>query len=124
MAPKDTKKSAKISIPNKDGFARASYLLQAAHVMTPKDEIISRMYLRSMDLVTKKNVLKVDPLVKRQFCKKCDRLEVSGTTCSISVVDEGKKSEMFKVRCKCGAIKRYPVGRDPNYVLFTEKNAK
>lgn len=123
MSKKDQKqqKVKKPSVPNRDGFARASFLFQAAHVS--RDAALSRMYIRSMDLVTKRSVLKVSPHVKRGVCKHCDRLQTPGQTCSINVEDEEKKSEVLEIRCLCGTRKRFPVGNDRDYVLFVDKTS-
>jgi ribonuclease P protein subunit RPR2 len=116
---KQNKEPRKPSVPNKDGFARASFLFQAAHFV--RDGALSRMYIRSMDLVTKKGVLKVCPHVKRIVCKKCNRLQKPGRTCTAELEDEFKKSETLEIRCICGANKRFPVGKDREYVLFADR---
>ncbi|CDR47718.1 CYFA0S36e00782g1_1 [Cyberlindnera fabianii] len=116
------KAHSRTSVPNKDGFSRASFLLQAATATSMTTQPLSRMYLRSMDLVTKKSVLKVDPIVKRVSCKKCDRLQIPNVTSTLRLENEGKKTEMYQVRCICGTTKRYPVGQDRQFKLFTEKS--
>lgn len=124
MSKREQKKQKlkKPSVPNRDGFARASFLFQAAHT-TASHPAVSRMYMRSMDLVTKKNVLKINPHVKRSVCKKCDRLQVPGKTCSMSIEDAMKKSETFQILCQCGSKRRFPVGKQRDYELFVDRKS-
>jgi ribonuclease P protein subunit RPR2 len=116
---KQNKEPKKPSVSHRDGFARASFLFQAAHLV--KDGALSRMYIKSMDLVTKKGLLKVCPHVKRSMCKKCNRLQIPGRTCTAELEDEFKKSETLEIRCICGAKKRFPLGKDRDYILFADR---
>ncbi|CEP22828.1 RPR2 [Cyberlindnera jadinii] len=116
---KKPQKQKKPSVPNKDGFSRASFLYQAAHVT--KDPEVSRMYIRLMDLVTKRTVLKVSPHVKRSVCKSCDRLQQPGKTSMMTLEEEGKKSETLQIECVCGTTKRFPVGKNKDYIPFVDR---
>lgn len=108
-------------IPNKEGFSRASFLYQASQSMSFKNEVLSRMYSKTMDLVTKKSVLKLDPNLKRTLCKKCNRLQIVGASSSMALANARKPSETYHVKCKCGEMKRYPLGKNREYVLFSER---
>ncbi|KAG7698250.1 hypothetical protein KL930_001911 [Ogataea haglerorum] len=113
------------TVPKNDHYQRLGFLYQAAARLDP-DSALSRMYLRNMDVVAKKTVLKLDPSVKRTLCKKCHRLQVPGRTASIRIENtsnaQSPENDVLAVSCVCGALKRYPIGRDRNYVLFSEQN--
>lgn len=106
-------------IPNKEGFSRASFLYQVSKAMCLKNEALSRIYTRSMDTVTKKSVLKLDPSVKRTICKKCHRHHIAGVSSSLTVEQIDTSNEVYQIQCKCGKKKRYPVGKDREFVLFS-----
>lgn len=119
--PKE-KAQKKPAIPNREGFSRASFLYQASQSFVRKNEALSRIYSRSMNSVTKKTVLKLSPTLKRTICKQCNRLQTPGIYASIRVENSDKPSEVYQVKCKCGEIKRYPVGKDRNYELFATRD--
>lgn len=124
MSPKDkvqNKTPKKPVIANREGFSRASFLYHASQSMALQNEALSRMYSKSVDSVTKKGVLKLDPSLKRTVCKGCHRVQTAGVSCAITVENAGKQSEVYQVKCKCGKMKRYPVGKNRDYVLFSEK---
>lgn len=106
---------------NREGFTRANYLYQIIQC-TYENEPLSRMYGRSLDLMTKKSLIKMTPHMKRMLCKKCNRLQIVGLNSNIELQDIGKNSETYQSKCKCGATKRYPIGKNKNYVLFCDKN--
>lgn len=135
-------KQAKIpnTIPKKDHHQRVSYLYKLGALMTFKrvesdlnneieksTDTLARAYLNHMDLVSKKAVLKLHPDVKRTVCKKCNRLLIDGLTSSTRLVNESKKGlphcDVLTNICQCGNTKRFPIGKDPEYTLFSEKES-
>ncbi|OWB81442.1 hypothetical protein B5S33_g59 [[Candida] boidinii] len=90
-------------------------------------DILSRVYLKGMSNVSKKTVLKLSPNIKRTICKKCQRsLIVPGTNHSnVRMINNSKKqnpeNDILEILCSCGKVKRFPVGGNPNHVLFSEK---
>ncbi|KAG7825322.1 hypothetical protein KL909_001614 [Ogataea angusta] len=113
------------TVPKNDHYQRLGFLYQAAAQLDP-NSALSRMYLRNMDVVAKKTVLKLDPSVKRTVCKKCHRLQLPGRTASIRVENtsnaQSAENDVLAVSCVCGAHKRYPIGKNRSYVLFSDKN--
>lgn len=148
-------KSPKIpgTIPKKDHFQRATYLYEIGSIMLTKQifkgktnsmkkknknknkkhpheksfETLSRTYLKHMDLVSKKAVLKVHPDIKRTLCKDCSRLQVDGVTASTRLVNKSKNQlphcDILEKQCTCGKLKRFPIGQNPTYALFSEKES-
>ncbi|CAI8509250.1 unnamed protein product [Pichia kudriavzevii] len=125
-------------IPKKDHFQRVSYLYKLGAMMTmakyvgdydqhqqKQRDTLSRTYLNQMDLVSKKAVLKLHPSIKRTICKQCSRLLVEGLTCSIRVVNESKRQQphcdVLELKCVCGRAKRFPIGKNFDYSLFSER---
>ncbi|KAG0673361.1 hypothetical protein C6P40_002469 [Pichia californica] len=127
------------SIPKKDHFQRVTYLYEVGAMMTGKQiensqsknaksiDTISRMCLNHMNLVSKKAVLKLHPDIKRTICKKCLRLQVDGFTTKTRIKNDSKKQllscDVLEKECICGVSKRYPIGRDEEYTLFSEKSS-
>lgn len=119
------------SVGNKEHFQRLNYILQIAEFMLQKaddpEQSLSRNYMKNMDLIQKKTKVSVSPNVKRQICKKCQRLMVVGQTMEMFIENKsrkgrhiGSKNDVLVYRCKCGSIKRFPVGKDPSYKLHVE----
>ncbi|KAG7881543.1 hypothetical protein KL937_001166 [Ogataea polymorpha] len=113
------------TVPKNDHYQRLGFLYQAAAQLDPNGAL-SRMYLRNMDVVAKKTVLKLDPSLKRTICKKCHRLQLPGRTASIRIENtsnaKSAENDVLAVSCVCGTLKRYPIGRARDYVLFSDKN--
>ncbi|GME69987.1 hypothetical protein B5S31_g1572 [[Candida] boidinii] len=90
-------------------------------------DILSRVYLKGMNNVSKKTVLKLSPNIKRTICKKCQRsLILPGANHSnVRMINHSKKqnpeNDILEISCYCGKVKRFPVGRNPDHVLFSEK---
>ncbi|KAK6459025.1 RNAse P Rpr2/Rpp21/SNM1 subunit domain-containing protein [Scheffersomyces xylosifermentans] len=131
MAPKkpnQQKKAPKV-IPHKDNYARVTYLYQAANLFSasPKYEVLSRGLARTLDLVSKKTVLKLSPELKRTLCKKCNSVLIPGLSVSIYIENLSKSkaphNDSLIHKClKCHEIKRFPVGKNRAYVVFAERD--
>lgn len=125
-------------IPKRDHHQRVTYLYKLGTLMTfeqltPQSkedrksiETLSRKYLNHMDLVSKKAVLKLHPNIKRTICKKCSRLLVDGLSSTTRIKNDSKKKtsqcDVLQIKCKCGCVKRFPIGKNPEYTLFTERD--
>lgn len=128
------------TIPKKDHCQRVTYLYKIGSLMLSKQlenygseaasksvDTLSRKYLNHMDLVSKKAVLKLHPDMKRTMCKECSRLLVDGVTCTARLENKSKRRlphcDVLEFTCTCGTTKRFPVGKDPEYTLFSEKDS-
>lgn len=104
---------------NRDVYCRLSFLFQAAN--TVGSEPLSRAYNRAMDGVAKKNVLKLSPAIKRSLCKKCNRsLNPGSREIENLSKDQRKECDVLVIKCCCGQVKRFPVGKNRDYKLFSE----
>jgi RNase P subunit RPR2 len=48
-----------------------SFLLQAADLVKSESSIVSRHYVSEAKHVAKRHVLRIDPAVKSEYCKRC-----------------------------------------------------
>ncbi len=127
---------APVSIPKKEHQQRIAYMFKAGSLMAAKlknrieddsdtFDTLSRSYLRNMDLLAKKAVLKLHPNIKRSVCKGCHRFFLPGLTCKLRLKNysklQKKQCDILEVSCTCGSVKRYPIGKDRNYKLFSER---
>lgn len=127
------------SIPKKDHHQRVTYLYKLGSLMTFKQvesnissekrkstDSLARLYLNHMDLVSKKAVLKLHPDIKRTVCKRCSRLLINGLTSTTRISNDSKKMlsycDVLEIECQCGYLKRFPIGKDLGYTLFSEKD--
>ncbi|KAK9468340.1 RNAse P Rpr2/Rpp21/SNM1 subunit domain-containing protein [Lipomyces arxii] len=125
------------SIKNKDQYLRISFLYQAAQLMANTSRTsaeltsaptapLSRFYASQMRSVARKNVIRLDPSIKRTVCKRCDSVLIPGSTCAVAIENESRDkvahADVLTHTCMvCGGQKRYPVGMDRNYEVFTER---
>ncbi|KAK9451895.1 RNAse P Rpr2/Rpp21/SNM1 subunit domain-containing protein [Limtongia smithiae] len=121
-------------IKNRDQYLRASFLYQAAHLMGGVDGggaggecgeasalPLSRFYVSQMRAVARKSVIRLDPEIKRTMCKRCDTVLTAGVTCAAVVENLSHRrlahADVLVHKCMaCGLAKRYPVGRNREYV--------
>ncbi|CAG9314515.1 RPP21 [Blepharisma stoltei] len=61
-------------IPGNEGFRRINFLFQAAIEIFNRSPKIAQLYIKDMRLIAEKLVLRLDPSLKREFCKKCSYL--------------------------------------------------
>lgn len=120
-------KNVKLPRVSKDHYARTSFLFQAAHLhLQNGNPILARSMARNMDLVAKRTVLKLLPHVKRNFCKKCHSLLVPGLSMTVHLENllknQLEKADVLVVECmQCSTSKRYPVGKNRDYLLFCDR---
>ncbi|GMG26777.1 unnamed protein product [Ambrosiozyma monospora] len=147
-APKNpkTQKAPKVpnNVPKKDHYQRLTYLYKIGNIMSSKlvnsgsisqttkqgtntFDILSRAYIKNLDLVSKKVVLKLHPNIKRTICKNCSRLVVTSPNSTMRIVNESKKklpkNDVLEIVCECGTKKRFPFGKDPSYIPFAERDS-
>lgn len=127
------------TIPHKDHYARISYLYQTSALFSTlkKYQVLSRNLARNVDLVSKKTVLKLTPAIKRNICKRCNTNMIAGITMKMSVENKSKsadgggggglgmtndRNDVLVHEClHCGQTKRFPIGKDREYRVFSEK---
>ncbi|EEQ41447.1 putative ribonuclease P subunit [Clavispora lusitaniae] len=119
-------KHVKLPKVSKDPYARTSYLFQVASFHTAqKNHIMARSMARTVDLVSKRTVLKLSPHLKRLMCKKCSSVLVPGLTMSVEIENSSKssaKADVLVHTClTCQKQKRFPIGKDREYELFCDK---
>lgn len=129
MAQKKQGKQAPKSIQHIDHYARISYLYQASNhfAANPKYAILSRALARNVNLVSKKAVSKVTPGMKRTICKTCHSVLVPGINVVMEIENRSKakapQSDILVHTCNtCGEKKRFPIGKDRTYEVFSERD--
>lgn len=121
-------KPTKLPKVSKDHYARASFLFQAAVFYAEQGNVpMARMMARNVDLVAKKTVIRALPCLKRRICKKCSTVLLPGLTLSMQVenmlASGSEKADVLTHTCLgCNTTKRFPIGKDRNYKLHSEKN--
>ncbi|EGV65612.1 hypothetical protein CANTEDRAFT_101696 [Yamadazyma tenuis ATCC 10573] len=128
MAKKTSGKTP-TSIPKKDEYTRISYLYQVSQMMlqNPKFHTLSRVYSRNATVISKKAVLKLTPNFKRTMCKQCNTILVAGATLRVRLENlsgsKDPKNDVLIYSCMvCDTVKRFPVGKDRQYELFSDKH--
>lgn len=125
MGAATTKSKGKKVAPNRDHYARVSFLHQAGVQMTNQHHTkeVGRFYGQVLKSVAQKNVLRLSPDLKRQLCKQCNQFLIPGYTCSIRLQNESKNqaphNDVYTVTCStCSKQKRFPIGSNPSYNLW------
>ncbi|XP_065365175.1 ribonuclease P protein subunit p21 [Calliphora vicina] len=80
----------------KECFSRMNFLYQASLLMAGKNNTLSSYYGELCKNVGKKSVLRIDPTVKRDFCKRCSLAQKPGLTSELSVKSMRKKKRKHK----------------------------
>ncbi|KAK9236589.1 RNAse P Rpr2/Rpp21/SNM1 subunit domain-containing protein [Lipomyces kononenkoae] len=142
MAKKEKKSIPALSksLKNRDQYLRTSFLYQASVLManaaqanpelantaTKATAPLARYYASQMKAVARKSVIRLDPNIKRSICKRCDTILIPGRTCATFVENESIGSvphaDVLTHTCKvCGGQKRFPIGKDRDFLVFTER---
>ncbi|CAG8482597.1 12845_t:CDS:2 [Dentiscutata heterogama] len=80
---------------------------------------LSRFYISTMKSIGTKQVLRIDPSIKRTLCKKCESVLIPGVTSRIRI--KSKPEPQLQVMCtQCGTTRGYPARK--GYQLFSEKS--
>lgn len=119
-------------VGNKEQIQRMNYLLQLASFQTinnaqDTENSLSRLYLTNLDLIQKKTKTLLTPRVKRSICKTCHRILIPTKTMHSYVENNSRdgrhnnKGDVLVLKCCCGKIKRFPIGKDRAYKCHYEK---
>ncbi|RIB24048.1 RNAse P Rpr2/Rpp21/SNM1 subunit domain-containing protein [Gigaspora rosea] len=128
------KKTEPGQVLHRELYQRMNFLYQAATLMTTittsaptntstntKKSLIplSRFYISTMKSIGTKQVLRIDPSIKRTLCKRCDSVLLPGVTSQIRI--KSKPEPQLQMMCtQCGTARGYPIRK--GYQLFSEKS--
>ncbi|KAG9284045.1 hypothetical protein G9A89_022819 [Geosiphon pyriformis] len=147
MTKKNKGKNLQCRVDHRELFQRMNFLYQAAALMTTtilpeqNNQInsknksgsesnnqfaspqniapLGRFYINTMKNIGKKQVLRMDPSIKRTLCNRCETLLVPGFTSRIRV--KSRKQKHLEVMCtECLSTKSFPVRE--GYQIFSEKS--
>ncbi|XP_045905469.1 ribonuclease P protein subunit p21 [Micropterus dolomieu] len=108
---------------DKDAYQRLNYLYQAAHCVlsqTPENVELARFYCFTQKTIARRLVLRQDPSVKRQLCKKCCSLLIPGVTATTRQRRKKHKTRFTVVKClSCGQSKM--LLNNPDYCLWVDR---
>ncbi|XP_064605244.1 ribonuclease P protein subunit p21-like [Liolophura sinensis] len=108
------KKAGNVYVPNREIFQRINYLYQAAHMVLkncPSNTELVRFYMQSIKTMAKRQVLRLDPSIKRNICKKCFMLLVPGISASVRF--KAKQEKRCVIRClECNTVKCFIHSKD------------
>lgn len=114
------------SVGNQEHFQRINYLYQLSTWQTmvmnvhDKNQGMARMYVKNMDLVSKRTKSSLLPQLKRTCCKKCHRVLIPKRNVETRIT-QGSHGDVYEWKCKCGQIKNFPIGLNRDYKTFYEK---
>ncbi|KAM0673045.1 hypothetical protein GVAV_003536 [Gurleya vavrai] len=63
-------------------------------------------YIEQLDLLAKKNQIRLSQELKRNICIKCKKILIPTVTCKSEIVKE-TNGLFLKIKCKCGCIKNF-----------------
>ena len=110
----------KQKFPEMENYNRINYLFQAAHAVlkeNPQNVGLVQHYCLTLKNIARKNVLRLDPSMKRSICKKCCMLLIPGITASVRIRKRGKS--WAAVTClECQVVKRFVVNKE--HELWTD----
>ncbi|XP_070765542.1 ribonuclease P protein subunit p21 isoform X1 [Enoplosus armatus] len=108
---------------DKEAYQRLNYLYQAAHCVlsqTPENVELARFYCFTQRTIARRLVLRQDPSVKRQLCKKCCSLLIPGVTATTRQRRKNSKTRFTVVKClSCGQSKT--LLNNPDYCLWVDR---
>ncbi|CAJ0753726.1 21049_t:CDS:2 [Entrophospora sp. SA101] len=113
-------------IQHRELYQRMNFLYQAATLMTTtstsnnssivsndnnKLASVGRFYINTMKTIGKKQVIRMDPSVKRTLCKKCETLLLPSITSHVRI--KSCPEPGLQITCKyCNAKKKFPAHKD------------
>lgn len=111
------------SIPYKEVFQRINFLYQAAYLTLTLNQNnigLVRFYISTLKAIAKRQVLRLDPHLRRTLCKRCYSLLVPGVSATVRCQKNREKHTV--VTClDCGLVKRF-LWR-PNHQLWQDNPA-
>ncbi|KAF0471700.1 Rpr2-domain-containing protein [Gigaspora margarita] len=120
------KKTEPGQVLHRELYQRMDFLYQAATLMTTitstntKKSLIplSRFHISTMKSIGTKQVLRIDPSIKRTLCKRYDSVLLPGVISQIRI--KSKPEPQLQMMCtQCGTAHGYPIRK--GYQLFSEK---
>ena len=105
------------NVANRDGFLKMNFLLQASVLISEKSQVLSREYIKQMKKVARKNVLRIDPYIKRSICKTCNSFLLCEQNGTMKIKKRQQKS--LEIKCKSCSDKRVFV-LNPQHLLAAE----
>lgn len=101
---------------------RISFLFQLAHLCITSKDVDKEMckhHVRNLKRISRKNVIRLHPDIKRRLCKHCDMLLYPGITAKVRL--SKKPQRAVTVQCiECKKVRRFPC-TDPDYKIWIEK---
>jgi len=95
-----------------DVLQRINYLYQAAHLALkqgPGGATLSRFYVQTLVSIAQKNVIRLDPSIKRTLCKRCHSLQLPGVTSTVRIQQKRRRSQRIVTCLQCKSMKRFPI---------------
>jgi len=95
-----------------DVLQRINYLYQAAHLALkqgPGGVTLARFYVQTLVSIAQKNVIRLDPSIKRTLCKRCHSLLLPGVTSTVRIQQKRRRSQRIVTCLQCRSIKRFAV---------------
>ncbi|KAL7037399.1 hypothetical protein ACKWTF_009196 [Chironomus riparius] len=97
--------SKRKNLHNKEVFQRINYLHQASKIIASKNKTLSCYYGSLLKDLRNKAVIKIDPSIKRDLCKRCS-ISFNQETCKLVPYSDS----LVEIECgNCGYRKKYPV---------------
>ncbi|XP_004520378.1 ribonuclease P protein subunit rpr2 [Ceratitis capitata] len=119
----------------KECFSRMNFLFQASMLMAGSNKTLAAYYGELCKNIGKKAVLKIDPDVKRQLCKRCSLALQPGITADLETVSQGKRRKCskntqnvdentsLKLTCQqCGFKRKYLVNSEYKFWLENKES--
>lgn len=96
---------------------RINYLYQLSTTLGEQCPGLSSTYNSMLKGICQKNLLKIDPEMKRNICKRCNTMLIPGKTVTCRTIKKSKG--MIKWTCKfCGESKLFK--KNNNYCMWSE----
>lgn len=98
---------------------RINYLYQLSTVLGEQCPGLSSVYNSMLKGICQKNLLKMDPEMKRNICKRCNTMLIPGKTVTCRTIKKSKG--MIKWTCTfCGKSKMFR--KNNNYCMWSENS--
>lgn len=96
---------------------RINYLYQLSKTLAEQSPGLSSTYNSILKGICQKNLIKIDPEIKRNICKRCNTTLVPGKTVTCRMIKKSKG--MIKWTCNiCGKSKNFK--KNDNYCMWSE----
>lgn len=113
--PKIDKKKQEFNIEINQN--RINYLYQLSKIVTEKCPGLSSTYNSILKGLSQKNLIKIDPEIKRNICKGCNTMLIPGKTVTCRTIKKSKGA--IKWSCKfCGISKI--LKKNNNHCMWSE----